>query len=49
MRALKLKPNQNRAHKRQTKQQQTTITKRTRLENKAAEIKMQTMRQTIYT
>ena len=27
----------------------TTTTKRTRLENKAAEIKMQTMRQTIYT
>ena len=42
--ALNLKPNQNRVHQRQTKQQQQR-----ELENKAVEIRAQTMTQTIYT
>jgi hypothetical protein len=44
---LNLKPNQNRVDQRKNKAAATTTT--ARLENKAAEIKTQTMRQTIYT
>ena len=47
--ALNLKPNQDAAHQRQTKQQQQQQQKEQGLKTRLRKIKIQTMRQTIYT